>query len=105
MYRHVVLYGWKPSLSLDKIAAVYQELDEISAKLPGRLSYTWGTNVSEQGIAKGYTHCLVTDFVDKEARDLFINDPARKALSLNKVVPNMVDGINSVISFDFICED
>ena len=102
MFRHVVLYGWKSSLSLDEIAAVYQELDEISAKLPGRLSYTWGTNVSKEGRAQGYTHCLVTDFADEAARDLFINDPARKALSLNKVVPNMVDGLKSVVSFDFI---
>jgi len=102
MYRHVVLYSWKSSLTFDEIAVIYQELDEISAKLPGRLSYTWGTNVSEQGIAKGYTHCLVTDFADKAGLDYFVNDPARKALSVNKVVPNMVDGINSIVAFDFI---
>ena len=102
MYRHVVLYAWKSSLSLEEIADVYRELDEISAKLTGRLSYTWGTNISKEGRAQGYTHCLVTDFVDEAARDLFINDEARRALSINKVVPNMVDGLNSVVSFDFI---
>jgi len=103
MYRHVVLYGWKSNLTNDEIAKVYQELDEISAKLPGRMEYTWGTNISKQGMAQGYTHCLVVDFIDEEARDLFINDPIRQALSVNKVIPNMIDGMNSVVSFDFVC--
>lgn len=103
MYRHVVLYAWKPVLTLEEIAAVYDELDKISAKLPGRIGYTWGTNVSKEGKAQGYTHCLVTDFVDEAARDLFINDEARKALASNKVAPNMEDGIKT-ISFDFIVD-
>ena len=85
------------NLGLEEIAAIYDELDEISAKLPGRLSYTWGTNVSKERRPQGHTHCLVTDFVDEAARDLFINAPDQKALSLNKVLPNMVDGLRSVV--------
>ncbi len=101
MFRHVVLYTWKNTLSNDKIAEIYEELDRISAVLPGRIGYSWGLNNSKEGRNQGYTHCLVADFIDEAGRDAFINDKARIALSVNKVVPNMVDGLRSVVSFDF----
>lgn len=101
MYRHVVLYTWKNTLSDKEIAEAYHELDEISSRLPGRIGYTWGKNNSKEGRNKGYTHCLVADFADEKGRDLFINDTDRVQLSMKKFVPNMVDGLNSIISFDF----
>ena len=47
------------------------------------------------------THALITDFKDEAARNAFIDDPVRVEFSKKEVLPKMVDGIKSIISFDF----
>jgi hypothetical protein len=101
MFRHIVLYTYKKEIPKEEIAKIYQELDTISARLPGRISYSWGPYESHEGRNKGYTHALITDFEDKTGRDAFIDDPVRIAFSKREVLPRMIDGVNSIISFDF----
>ncbi len=102
MIRHVVLYTYRSDIPDEVIAKVYQELDEISARLPGRISYTWGKYDSKEGRNQGYTHALVTDFADVAGQEAFLNDPVRLAFSKREVMPRMVNGAESVISFDFV---
>lgn len=102
MIRHVVLYAYRSDVSASTITKIYQDLDKISAKLPGRVSYTWGAYDSDEGRNQGFTHCLVADFADEAARDAFIKDPVRQEFSKQHVLTNTVDGVNSIISFDFI---
>jgi len=102
LFRHIVLYTYKKEISPSDIAKIYHELDVISARLPGRISYSWGAYDSHEGRNKGYTHALIADFEDKAARDAFINDPVRIAFSKKEVLPRMVDGVNSIVSFDFL---
>jgi hypothetical protein len=103
MFRHVVLYTYKSTLSESDIAKIYEELDEISSQLPGRLSYTWGKYNSHEGRNKNYTHCLVADFIDEKSRNIFLEDHKRLELSKQKVIPNMINGVDGIVSFDFIC--
>ena len=102
MIRHVVLYTYRADVTDAEIKRVYQELDEISARLPGRLSYTWGKYDSSEGRNKGYTHALVTDFVDQAAQQLFLNDPIRIEFSKREVLSRMPNGVDSLVSFDFV---
>ena len=102
MIRHVVLYAYRADISEAEIAEVYQELEVISARLPGRLSYTWGKYESSEGRNQGFTHCLITDFVDTAARDAFLNDPVRCEFSTREVLTRTVNGVSSIISFDFV---
>ncbi|OGT63532.1 MAG: hypothetical protein A3J38_01045 [Gammaproteobacteria bacterium RIFCSPHIGHO2_12_FULL_45_9] len=101
MLRHIVLYTYRDSCSDAEIADIYQELDRISSALPGRISYTWGKYQSHEGRNKGYTHALITDFIDEQARNLFIDDPLRIEFSQREVLPRMVNGVDSIVSFDF----
>lgn len=103
MFRHVVLYTYKHEYPDLEIAQIYRELDAISARLPGRISYTWGKYSSHEGRNKGYTHALITDFVDEHSRNLFIDDVRRIEFSKREVIPRMIDGVNSIVSFDFEC--
>ena len=105
MIRHVVFYTYKDSCTKEEIEKVYNNLDAISARLPGRIGYTWGPNTSHEGRNQGYTHCLVADFKDAAARDLFIEDPARVELAVKQVLPRMTNGVDSIISFDFEWHD
>ncbi len=105
MFRHVVLYTYQSHCSDDEIKKVYEELDRISARLPGRISYTWGKYSSHEGRNKGYTHSLVTDFDSVEARNAFIDDEVRIAFSKKEVLPRMINGVDSIVSFDFEWND
>ncbi len=101
MFRHIVLYTYRVDCSDEEISQVYQELDKISGRLPGRISYSWGKYNSHEGRNRGYTHALITDFIDEHSRNLFIDDEVRIELSKREVLPRMVDGVNSIVSFDF----
>ena len=101
MFRHIVLYTYRADCSEDEISRVYEELDRVSARLPGRISYSWGKYNSHEGRNRGYTHALITDFIDEYSRNLFIDDEVRIELSKREVLPRMVDGVNSIVSFDF----
>jgi hypothetical protein len=101
MIRHIVLYTYKKDIEESVIQRVYKDLDEISARLPGRLSYSWGPYKSPEGRNQGFTHALITDFADEKARDAFLYDPERVAFSNAMVIPKMIDGVKSIISFDF----
>jgi hypothetical protein len=101
MFRHIVLYGYKAEYSEVEIGKVYTELEQISGRLPGRISYSWGKYNSHEGRNKGYTHALITDFIDEYSRNLFIDDEVRIAFSKREVLPKMINGVDSIISFDF----
>lgn len=101
MFRHIVLYTYRADCSDEEISQVYQELDKISGRLPGRISYSWGKYNSHEGRNRGYTHALITDFIDEHSRNLFIDDEVRIEFSKREVLSRMVDGVNSIVSFDF----
>ncbi|AHE68137.1 Dabb family protein [Legionella oakridgensis] len=102
MIRHVVLYTYRSDIPDATIADIYAQLDKISARLPGRLAYTWGKYQSEEGRNKGYTHALVTDFIDTAAQKAFLLDPIRLEFSQREVIPRMVNGVDGLVSFDFV---
>lgn len=102
MIRHIVLYTYQADIPESVIEGVYRKLDLISARLPGRLSYTWGKYHSDEGRNKGYTHALVTDFADEAAQKAFLLDPVRLEFSKQEVLPRMVNGLDGLVSFDFI---
>jgi hypothetical protein len=101
MFRHLVLYTYKKEIPEQEVRQVYEELDQISSRLPGRLDYTWGPYQSDEGRNRGYTHALVVDFIDETSRNAFLDDPVRLAFSKREVLPRMVDGVQSIVSFDF----
>jgi len=101
MIRHVVLYSYRSDIPDEVINKIYEDLDKVSAKLPGRLSYSWGKTDGYDKGCKGYTHSLVMDFEDEKARELFMTDPERAALSKREVLPRMVGGSEGVVWLDF----
>ena len=102
MIRHVVLYTYRPDIPESVIKGIYEKLDEISARLPGRIAYTWGKYDSDENRNKGYTHALVTDFADEAAQKAFLLDPVRIEFSNQEVLPRMVNGVEGLVSFDFV---
>ncbi len=60
-----------------------QRLAQAFAALPSQIEeiidFEWGSDVSVEGKAEGYTHCFVVTFRDAAGRDAYLPHPAHKA--------------------------
>jgi hypothetical protein len=72
MIRHTVLVKFPADARAETIDGVFRALDDLRAALPGMLSFKSGPNVSPEGLARGFTHAFVADFVDAAARDAYL---------------------------------
>lgn len=95
--KHVVMFKWNESATPEKIT----ELSELFASLPGKIDaiqgFEWGTDVSVEGLTKGYTHCYIVTFASEKERDIYIPHPDHKAFG-DALGPYLED----VLVVDFI---
>jgi hypothetical protein len=77
--RHVVLFRFKPETAEGRI----RQIENAFAKLPDQIDsivdFEWGTNVSPEGLADGFTHCFLVTFRDAAGRDAYLPHAAHKA--------------------------
>jgi hypothetical protein len=97
LLRHVVLFKFKP----DATKAQVQEVVDAFAALPNKIdaiaAFEWGTDVSVEMKADGFTHCFMVSFKDAKARDEYLPHPAH-AEFVKLVGPR----IEKVLVFDFV---
>lgn len=76
--RHVVLFKFKDDVSKEQV----QEVVDAFAALPKRISeiqdFEWGTDVSVENKADGFTHCFFVSFRDEKAREVYLPHPAHQ---------------------------
>ena len=77
--RHVVLFAFKDSATLEQIDAVVADFGQLKDRIPGIASYEWGTNVSPEGLNQGFTHCFTLSFAGAEDRDAYLLHAAHQA--------------------------
>ena len=58
MIRHVVLVRFREAVPAAEIAAIFKQLDDLRAKLPGMKIFCCGSNVSPEGLARGFSHAF-----------------------------------------------
>ena len=80
MIRHIVLIKVKKETPQEKIDDVFDILGALKDRIPGILDFSAGVNNSPEGIARGYTHVFMMDFVDSAARDAYLPHPEHKAI-------------------------
>ena len=76
--RHVVLFKFKDAASREQVRAIEEAFAELPGKIEGIEDFEWGTDVSTENLAGGYTHCFVVTFHDKGARDAYLPHPAHR---------------------------
>jgi len=76
--RHVVLLKFKDSASPEQVKAVEEKFRALKSRIPQILDLEWGTNVSPENHAQGFTHCFFLTFKDAAARDAYLPHPAHK---------------------------
>ena len=76
--RHVVLFKFKESVTKDQVAEVVAAFGALPGKIDTIRGFEWGTDVSTEMKADGFTHCFVVTFADVTGRDEYLPHPEHK---------------------------
>lgn len=96
LLRHVVLFKFKDSATEAQVDAIVKAFGELPSKIPEIVEYQWGTDVSIEGKANGFTHCFLVSFADEAGRDVYLPHPAHKAF-VDLLLPSLDKG--TVVDF------
>lgn len=77
--RHVVHFKFKADADKAQIAKVVEEFAALKKKIAVVESLEWGTDVSPEGLGKGYTHVWFLSFKNAADRDAYLVHPDHKA--------------------------
>jgi hypothetical protein len=76
--RHVVLFKFKDTVTKDQVAEVVAAFGALPGNIPAIRGFEWGTDVSVEMKAEGFTHCFVVTFADAKGRDEYLPHAAHK---------------------------
>jgi hypothetical protein len=76
--RHVVLFKFKDTATAAQIKQIEDAFRALPAQIPQVKSFEWGTNVSPENLAQGFTHCFLLSFSSDKDRDAYLVAPAHK---------------------------
>ncbi|HEV2294731.1 MAG TPA: Dabb family protein [Tepidisphaeraceae bacterium] len=93
---HVVNLKFKADTSKEQIEAVEDAFSGLKGKIEGIRSLDWGTNVSPEGLDKGFTHCFVLTYTSEQARDVYLKHPEHQRF-IELLKPILADAL--VIDF------
>lgn len=96
MLRHVVLFKFKDDVSESKIKEVVDAFGALPGKIDAITDFEWGTDVSVENKAAGYTHCFLVTFASEKGREIYLPHPAHQEFV--KLVGPTLDG---VLVFDY----
>jgi hypothetical protein len=77
--RHIVHFKFKADASKEQIAKIVEEFADLKNKISVVESLEWGTNISHEGLDKGFDYCWIVTFKNAEDRDAYIVHPAHQA--------------------------
>jgi hypothetical protein len=77
--RHVVLFKFKDDTPPEQLRAIEQAFCALPNQISTIAALEWGTDVSVEGIAQGFTHCFLLTFNSVADRDAYLPHPAHKA--------------------------
>jgi hypothetical protein len=98
--RHVVLFKFKDGTAAEDIQKVEAAFRALPTKIPEIAAFEWGTNISPESKAQGFTHCFFLTFKDAKARDAYLPHPEHKAFG--KVLRPFLD---KVLVIDYVAKD
>ncbi len=96
LLRHVVLFKFKEGTTPQQIKQVEDAFRALPLKIDLIKGFEWGTNVSPENLAQGYTHCFFLTFTSDRDRDAYLVHPAHK--EFGKLLGPYLDKV-TVIAF------
>lgn len=98
--RHLVLFKWKDGTPPATVRAIEDAFRALPGRIPGIQGFEWGTDVSPEKLAQGFTHCFFVTFPDAAARDAYLPHPAHK-----EFVELMKPHLDQVLVVDYVAKD
>ncbi len=77
--KHIALFKFKPECSTEDIALVWRTIEALPSQIPGILDFSWGRDVSVEGLSDGFTHSFIFTFESVAARDVYLPHPVHQA--------------------------
>ncbi len=98
-YRHVVLFKFKDTATPEQVKTIEEEFKKLPSKIDTVTGFEWGTNVSPEGKADGFTHCFLVTFKDKAGLEAYIPHPAHTAF-----IEVLKPQLDKVLVIDFVAK-
>lgn len=96
-YRHVVLFKFKDDAPPTAIVEVEKAFVALKSKIEFIQDFEWGTNISPEGKADGFTHCFFATFKSKADLEAYLPHPEHK-----KFGASLKGLIDKVLVVDYI---
>ena len=71
----------------------------LPSKIESITGYEWGTNVSPENLAQGYTHCFIVSFKDKKGLEAYLPHKDHKAF-----VEQLLPILDKAFVIDFVAK-
>ena len=78
LLRHVVLFGFKETTTPEQITQIETAFAALPAKIDEIYGFEWGTDVSVENLAQGFSHCFLVTFQTEQDRDTYLPHPAHQ---------------------------
>ena len=99
VYRHVVCFKFKDDATKNQITAIEKAFAALPSKINSITGYEWGTNVSPENLAQGYTHCFIVSFKDKKGLEAYLPHKDHKAF-----VEQLLPILDKAFVIDFVAK-
>ncbi len=77
--RHVVLFAWKAGTPAETIRRIENAFRSLPGKIDAIADFEWGTDVSVENKAHGYTHAFLLTFRSEQDRAVYLPHTDHKA--------------------------
>lgn len=98
-YRHVVCFKFKEDATPAQIKSIEKGFAALPSKIDTVTDFEWGTDLSPEKKAKGFTHCFIVTFADKAGLDVYIPHEAHQAF-----VKELRPILDDAFVFDFVAK-
>ena len=76
--RHVVLFQFKADTTPEQVQTIENAFRALPSQIDAIRDFEWGTDVSVEGKANGFTHCFFVTFGSEADRDTYLPHPAHR---------------------------
>ncbi len=78
LLRHVVLFKFKEGTTPEQLKTIEATFAALPAQIPQIHEFEWGTDISVENLAKGYTHCFLVSFLSAADREIYLPHAAHR---------------------------
>lgn len=96
LLRHVVLFKFKTGTTPAQVDAIVEAFRALPGKIDTIVDFEWGTDVSTENRAEGFTHGFLVSFKDEKGREVYLPHPAHK-----EFIALAGPSIDRVLVFDY----